>query len=721
MQMQLTGPAASNGASTTGSGGADMSHILDLPQAPDHQDLSPIDDSVDDVDKTLRKLVTTFGRYRDDDRRRYQTYLWRQFYRAYHGLPPIRPDPYRITYFIRESFRQIETLKPLVVEQFMPGEDLFKYLPEHPGEEDAKAAATRIVHKQIRSSKSGILVETEMMKWIEGAIMWGTSVLVTGWQKFRYTQRKPRLIHEDNDNMELAWDRETEEIMAGCPFAQHYNPWEYYSHPEIEDPRRSPYFFLQSTCSVSDLKTLVEEGYLDEDACKEAADQIAGGSTTLPYDQDVDFTRPDYSMMYHINDQGYDEDNPHELLTCWSSNGWEYVLLDRKHLLRAQRLRDGRMPVHCLRNYPQPNVHWGISELQVILEEQKLLNDFTSMYADSVKQCVTPRVLTKRGADTTDYNKHRVAPGAAIPCDDPNNGPKPLVMPPAPQEMLEHIGFVGQKMVMGTGVTAELAGTGSEASTATGQVHLENAANKRIQHKIRWFSPAVRQLYRDFYDLNSEYLSEQVRIRYEGEDGAFAFVEAGPEVFGDEVEVQLADQTSGANPESINSALQLLQLLNNDPLTNQLELRVNVFRAMGFKRPRLMLNNPATSPVKALSENRDWWGTGAILEPSPSDDHGIHLQIHTLILQTAMAQQSVPPSAIAAMQNHIALHQAYMQNSPPPGPPPGAPPGGNGPNQTPMGGPPPNNGPVKNEANARTEKTFSNGVTGAARQGTMPR
>lgn len=684
-----------------------------------HEDL----DDEETLDGTREKCVHVFNSYRDDDRRRFHARRWGAIYRAYHGIRPINQGPYRQNYFRRVIFRMIETIKPLIIEQFMPGEDLFRYLPEHPGEEDAKAAATRIVHKQIRSARSGRSIELELIKWLEGGIMWGTSYLTTGWSQFKFTRRKIRMLHEDVDDLDKAWDRETEEQESGCPYAEQLNPWELFCHAEIDDPRRSPAVFIQKVCTVSDLWTLVREGWLDEDRTQAAADDIAAGQCIYPNEIDVDFTRPEFAMLYNVNTEDSINDSLHELLVCWTNNGWEYVILDRKHILRAQRLRDGRMPLHCLRNYPQAGEHWGISEVIPVLEEQRLLNDFTSMYVDSFKLCSTPMVLCKDGTAEKAWVGANIRPGASIKLSGDMDAIKPFVMPPLPDGQREMLDDIDRSMTITTGITPELGGTGSNANTATGQVHLEQAASKRIEHKIRLFTPEWRNVMRDFYYLNAAFLDEEVKIRYEGEDGITAFAAHGPEVFAaDECEVELQNNPQ-FTMEEVNAAIQCAQLFMNNPMVNQMRLIEDVFRTRGKPKPKIYLNNPATAPADALTENRDWFGTGIVVDPNPNDDHQTHLQIHQMAFQQFANNPQVPPGALAAMQRHMNLHQCYMafaqkqaamqaQQGPAPGQ-------SGGPGQIP-GKPPRPQGDVKNAANARTEATMKNGMRGAGQQGKLP-
>lgn len=652
----------------------------------------------EDRTRATDNIVSLFRAYRDNSTRQKVQTIWRACYRAYHGYAPTG-GPYKNPYVIREILRQMETLKPQVIQQFFGGDTLFNLLPEQDGAEDRVAAASSIIHKQIRRGK---MQQNALVPWIENSLFYGTSYLTYGWRKFKRNKLKISRVYAEHS--EPMWERKTDEIVVNEPYLDSLLPQEVYCHPSVEDPRNSPAVFIHKAVSPAELKTLVREGYLDakavEDALEnlsatEAADLMAEQSPTGEYEDILDRTAMG--------------DMPQAMLVCWTSDGWEFVVLNSKHMLRAQRLPNGEIPMLCIRNYPQSGEHYGIPEPLVILEDQRFLNDFTTMFVEGCHYTLNPMWKMKRNT-MKDWRYQSFKPGAAIPCEDPMSDILPLESKPVAMDLAQVGDYILGRMKLATGLTDELAGAGSRSKTATGLVRLQDAAGARMSHKVRLIAPILADAYAALYRLNALYLDEEVAVRIDGENGRQAFARYGPESFDADVDVDVQlSNVAETSREMASKWIQIYTSTGQDPLVNRAKILEELFRSLGKKKPKAFFASSDNDQADALGENVQLGGSGVLPAPQPSENHEVHMQVHNLFMRS-IDFMTLPPEWQAELQRHMATHQQFLQRML------------QQQAQATQAENPDNQGPgsVLPEADQRTEAMFNNAMTGAAQQGAMP-
>lgn len=642
------------------------------------------------VDNIL-EVYRTYKQYREKDIEP----IWDAMIRAYRGLKPRNPGPYRYQYVIREIFRQLETLKPQITKQFFSDEKLFRYVPRIPNFEDCASAATDLVHYQLKRYH----ILPELHNWIDTTLLYGVGYLTYGWRHFKHTERKIARMHS-GDKKPL-WKRETSEIISEAPYLEYLRPREVYVHPFVEDPRNSPMVVVRKVVSVGDLKTLVREGWLDPDATAEACE---GGNRGIV--KDLTELHQETQITYDPQlDMAPDGDDGHGMLIVWTNDGFEYVILDEQYLLRSAVLPMGEIPMLTQRNYPQAGEHYGIPEPLVILDDQRVLNDMMSMYVDGYHYTMNPMFKVKRGTAAKEWGQVSFKPGGKIIVDNMDDV-IPLDVRPTEINLSQQAQFILRNMKLATGITDELAGSGSQSKTATGLVRLQDAAGARMEHKVRCFMEPLSEAYMTLYDLNAENLDEEVALRLEGEDGRRCFERYGAEVFSGEVDVDVLLANQDNTPEMMNKWQTAYQMLGQRPEINQTLLIERVLRSMGEKHPRAFIVNPALAQQDALDENTQYQAFGTLPEPLPTDNHALHLQIHQQAAQSVTELQRIPTGDL---QRHMSIHQSYLQQQQAQaGQATQVQAGG----QPMMGGMP--------EADARTEAIFQNANTGAEQAGAMP-
>ena len=175
-----------------------------------------------------------------------------------------------------------------------------------------------------------------------------------------------------------------------------------------------------------------------------------------------------------------------------------------------------------------------------------------------------------------------------------------------------------------------------------------------------------------------------------------------------DVEVELGNEME-TGPESANKWATAYKMFGMDPLIDRAYLLEKNLRALGEKRPKRGMVNPATAQSDALQENGQVMAMGILSDPRPADNHQTHVQIHMMMMQTpqfqAMAQAQ--PQWAAELQKHIGRHMEYVQMMEQV----------NGQAQQTGTTPPPQGGTTVPEANERANAMFDMGQRGREQMG----
>lgn len=654
----------------------------------------PDADLYDDDRKTevVKRIYSTFEQYRDCDERQEMEWKWRMVHDHYFGL---RQTNSIFEYQIREVYRQVQTTIAQVSEVLLGGDEIFNFKARQPGFDDDAEGATAIVMDMLE--RFGGLQEIEAC--LQNSIIYGMGYTLEGWRSFRKTQYKAQSMH--GDGFETMWERKTNEVIENAATLESIPPWCVYSHPAVPDIRNSPMAFLYRGGSAGDLKTLIREGYIDAQATKEAIEN--GGSTPNVNRQS--------SPVRHWNDTQFldTDENTHEILYCWDFSGWHYIILDGKWIVRAMPIEgDGQYPLRGWPNDQHAETHWGQPDPLLILEEQKLLNEITSLYVKSIWLAL-PRFKIKQNVRQR-YDDQTLKPGGRLVVDDMEDIHMIETNAAVPQ-MQEVCNWILSNMQAASGSSKEIAGTGSDQKTATGLVRLQNAASKRFQHKIRLMVPVLKGAMRGLYDLCARYCEEEYSFKIAGEEGGAVWKHYDPKVFSPNIDVQVEVGT-GAGPEQATQLMEALKLAAGNPLIQAQELWSEFFKALGLKRVKRFFANTIQTQGDITKQFEMLMTTGIIEDAKPSDNH----QMCLTILGALLTQYGpmMPPDAMMRGQERLQQHQAYLQAMMAQM---GAQVGG--PSQ-PGSGPPPDAGEVGNEANGRANGRFNMAARGRGQQAPMP-
>ncbi len=228
---------------------------LDAPPDPEIIDRKLV---VDEAAAVL-EITTRFLRYKDCNERKKKEGEWLASYYAYMGAKYAGCE-----WMIREIFRQVETLIPKLAKPLLGNDELFHMVARQKGYEEAAEGAAAVINDQIKRFGT----EAEFHTFIRGWVMYGTYYFLPAWRRFKHVSKKLQQMsgEEETDT----WKRKTSEVIVDAPFVEALGPWDVFVHPNVEHVEDSPAAYVVKHVSVSDLKTLVREGYLDGDALEKA-------------------------------------------------------------------------------------------------------------------------------------------------------------------------------------------------------------------------------------------------------------------------------------------------------------------------------------------------------------------------------------------------------------------------------------------------------------------
>ena len=574
--------------------------------------------------------------------------LWELAEQIYLGEDNSSINPYSAQYEIKEVFRQLESEKALAIGQLFGNELWFEYKPRVAGQEEQANIATQMVHYQLKSMGG----DEALFKWVQECFKWGTTYLQYGWSQFRRQRKKITKIVLDDGRP--AWKRDDEEVVHGGPYLEWLNPWKVYHHPDVDKISDSPWVFVREMVSGEYLKTQTREGFFDEEKVKKALAEgaaISGDFLTSSADRHI----------WDANDEELLGDKEFELTTAWSNGGWVYSLINGRHLAQAQRQNYSMIPMFNLRNYPQADLGYGISEAVLLAAEQMLLRDICSMWVDTVHYRLNPMFVVKEYL-RNQWEQVRFVPGETLYAERPNEDIQKLDVSAETFQLQQAAEYVRRGMTLATGMTDEVTGLGSSHRTASGLMRLQDAASARGALRIAQWEPTFREVYGGLYTVNSLFLDEEIALRVYGVDGSQVFNRFGPENFSGDIDVEVNLPRTMQPPAERQRTMLLFyqQALQRPDLWNLGLLQEELARAFQFRFPRRLITSPARSQEDALWENQDFMATGFIADPAANDNHQGHLQIHGMLsLAPEFAQRS--PVEITSFKRHLARHQAFLQ------------------------------------------------------------
>jgi hypothetical protein len=171
-----------------------------------------------------------------------------------------------------------------------------------------------------------------------------------------------------------------------------------------------------------------------------------------------------------------------------------------------------------------------------------------------------------------------------------------------------------------------------------------------------------------------------------------------------DVEVEIG---GGDSPQEAVNWQNTYKLVGQDPLVNREAILNVMFKKMGENKIKRFRASSQNAQGDAVNENNQIIAAGVVASPKAGDNHQIHMQIHTLLMQSPAFMQ-LDPVVQQRFQAHVAEHMTYLQAAQ----------AANAQAQQAQIGPQdPGATPVGQQANAQAEAMMNMGNTGASQAG----
>lgn len=593
----------------------------------------------DAMREITERAYTTFCGYRDCSERKEIEVWWQCAHDAYYGF---KTNNARHNYCPREIYRQVRVSIAQRAKTLFDGDGLFHCVAQQEGFDEDAEGATRVLTDAIERWGSDKALREATCECCE---IYGMGYTGETWRQFKQTKYKAEAAY--GNGKKTIWSRTTNEVQVNAGYIESYPPWDIYSHPAIPDIRNSPYAFIAKGASAGDLKTKVREGHLDQLAVRKAIE--AGGmgrrDSHSPVRTDVDFE----SLC--------DSDgNGHEYIEVYTVDGWNYVIVDQIHLCRAMKIPGGAIPLIGYPRDPHPEKHWGMPGPIVVLEDNKLLNQFYSFWIQSLDAAL-PRYMVDPSV-VDEWDNQWVEPGGRVVSPLSNTG-EAIRMLPTNGNAVVQLGDAADKiranMMSASGTTTEVSGEGSQQRTATGVTKLLNSASERFNDMVRVILPNLKEQYRAFYDLYARNSQEVWEFRVSGRQ---PFKRYTPEIFQPNVDVKIELGSAGGIEEA-RAIMEVLKLSAGNPLVNQGPIWDMLYKAMGWKDIKRFHAHGPDSQGDIMADCQRLLLTGIIAPAEPEDNHQVCAAVLSMFLK-AHGQEMTPDAANRGMER-LAVHQAYVE------------------------------------------------------------
>lgn len=626
-------------------------------------DQEEIDISKREKEKLLPRLITGFMQYADH-RTEWEDH-WRESNAIYEGRDGEDSQwPYSSRYEIPEAFRQCEGMKAFIMQGFFGQPHWFEYRARHNGAEEDANISSHIVRWQIKHFD----MENDIITWPAEVVHHGVSYCQYGWSRFK--RLKYKFNRTENEEFNASWEREAIEEIHGAPFVEYLSPWKVYHHPGVDRVEQSPLCYVVEHVSGDYLLTQARNGFFRRDAVLRALKE----RQAMP--QDVAFWKG--------NDNELLGDPEFELMYCWTNGGRVYAIVNREHIVQANQNEYGEIPLLNQRNYQSPGNPYGISEPKQLQPEQALIRDMMSMGVDSTFFKLQPMWIYNSELSRYFGNQDfAFKPGMAFQSDS-KDAISPVATTAESGQIFAHADRIRQYAQLKTSYTDIVSGAGTQgANTAFAHGRLQDAASSRLQARMMLWEPRLRKLYEKLHSLNAAYLDEKVAVQVEGVSGGRAFGRYrnnmvaysdnplgmneevspgfGPESFEPEIDVIVEmPRTMGSPMERQQRLMAFWQVIAQDPRWAAEPVMEEIARAFEFPNPKRLIVRPETSQRDAAKENADFFAHGVIPDPLSSEDHQVHLELHSYVPKLPEFAQ-LPETTRGSWITHMQIHAAYLQ------------------------------------------------------------
>lgn len=523
---------------------------------------------------------------------------------------------------MRDVADTVEWIKPSLLKVFMSGDEVVKFTPVGPEDEQAAEQETEYINHVLTQRANGFLVFHD---WFHDSLLQKVGYVVVGWEEQSRTQREQyRGLTDDefallvgNDEIELVEHAEAigpdgmrthdavvkQKLVYGCAMPRNVPPERVlissdWPDMDLED---CPFVEVIEYPTISELR---EQGY-------DVADDINDDATS---DDEWESHSREVEQAGQTERDGM-EATP-EMRRVKLRRVWMRYDSDQDGVAELRRVcvvgttiledeEDDLIPVACLTPLRQPHEHYGMSVADMVTDLQRIRTVLVRGFLDSMYLANSPRnAVDVNRVNLSDLTTSRVG-GVVRVQGSPTDAVMPLQHAHQGPAILQAIEYVDTIRENRTGVTRYNQGLDANSlnKTATGVNQIMQAAQQRIELIARTFAETgVKALMRIMHAMSLKHSRQADLVKLRNQ-----WVQIDPRQWKQRRDLTVSVGLGTGNKDQMLGHLMMILQEQKQAL------------AIGLTRPELIYNTLAKLTQNAGFKMPDqFWSDPAQFAPPPT-------------------------------------------------------------------------------------------------------
>ena len=440
--------------------------------------------------------------------------LWREWYKIYRAY--IENKSHGSNLFIPYAFQTIETIVPRIVGTLFSTRPYIGVLPLNKNAIESAKSLENLIDYQLCQQMSFKAVAAS---WIKEALIYGTSILKTGWE-----YEEDEVVTPEPVAQFLGFTIGTHlvrrvQTTKDQPLIEHIDLWDFYVDPHATGIDDAEFVIHKSYRTLKYLRKMEEMDIYEN------IDDLESNLMSEAYKTGRT------ERMSEIGIQQLDQptEDKIEVLEYWKDDR-VVVLANREVVIRniENPFFHRKKPFIRLVDTPVPHEFYGIGEIEPIEHLQHELNSIRNQRMDNLNLVVNRMWKVLRGADI-DYKQLVSRVGGIVEVDDMADL-EPLDLQQVDYTSYQEVEAIQKDIDRTTGSYNYARGEEADRrETATTASILAQSANERFDLKNELMEDmGLKRLGQFLIQLNQQFIDEHKVIRIQGEEGMH-FQEIPPE------------------------------------------------------------------------------------------------------------------------------------------------------------------------------------------------
>lgn len=530
--------------------------------------------SDDDILNLVKKRFAISKEYCRDFHDRFDRAY--QYYRSYREFD--YEYWYRYQLFMPYIFSIIESITPDFVEALIGTDDFFDVRATGPDRQRAYNMEL-LMRYQINERMQ---FYSKILMWIKSILIFGNGVVYAGWKKKTKTFTRKEWMVDPLLGMVGSIPVKRKEDVINDPFIDTIFIKNCFPQPHKESIKESDWFIERAYVDWEFIQKLKNSG-LDGNVYKNL-DEIK--KTSIP--SDYSNVAEEMNDLIGVSTTATKDpiNKPVELLKYWREDRC-IIVANRKVVIRDTEnpFDHKEIPYTDAKNYPLDKEFFGISDVDLLIPLQDVVNDMTNFRLDNLVDLINTSYVAQRGKG---INPDDVIAGPSrIVWSDDINAIKDLKKPSLPQYAYQEPEMMYKTMQRVSGAQEYYQGvTPERKETATGITKLQQAAQRRFGYRIKLMQKtAFKQILTQMCQLNQQLLPMDycIKVFKENKD-----IQLNPWDIAGKFSIQVSGSSKLAGIEE--RMMQVWSQAKNDPYFDQLELRKRLLDMMEIPNYEKLLN-----------------------------------------------------------------------------------------------------------------------------------